>query len=157
MIEVLTALTPEDIEAVRFLVLAHAAALREHPGSEGVRSDAEQLPGPYTPPRGRLYLARFEGIPAGCVALRALEGAIGEVKRMFVLATVRRNGVARALMERLLADARQMGYETLRLGTLSEMTAAQQLYRELGFVEISRYPTGDQMDTVFFERTMRAR
>lgn len=151
MIEVLTAERPDEIEAVRFLIMSHAAALREHPGSDQVRRDAESLPGPYAPPRGRLYLAKLDRMPAGCVALKAQEPLIGEVKRMYVLTTARRMGVARALMQRLLSDARQMGYQRIRLGTLDEMTAAQALYRELGFVEIPRYRPDELVDTVFFE------
>ena len=151
MIEIRTAETPDDIEAVRFLALAHASSLREHPGSQQVRADAEKLPGPYVPPRGRLYLALLDSVPAGCVALRPIEAVAGEVKRMFVLSTARRNGVARALMEQLVSDARRMGYTCLRLGTLSEMTAAQSLYRELGFTQIARYRADEMVDTVFFE------
>lgn len=151
MIEILTASTPDELEAVRFLVLSHATSLREHPGSDQVRRDAESLPGPYVPPRGKLLLARLDGMPAGCVALKPFDGTTGEVKRMYVLATARRNGVARALMEQLLTDARRMGYERLRLGTLDEMTAAQHLYRDLGFVEIPRYRPDELVDTMFFE------
>src|ERR1051325_10836334 len=63
----------------------------------------------------------------------------------------RRRGVARALMERLLADARAIGYDRIRLGTLEEMTAARALYRALGFMEIPRYREEELVDTVFFE------
>ena len=157
MIEIRTAESADEIEAIRFLVLAHATALREHPGSDQVRIDAENLPGPYVPPRGRLYLARLDGMPAGCVALRPIEGAVGEVKRMFVLITARRHGVARALMVQLISDARRMGYVTLRLGTLSEMTAAQSLYRELGFTQIARYRADEMVDTVFFQLDLTRR
>jgi len=73
---------------------------------------------------------------------------------MFVLSTARRLGVARALMERLLADAPRMNYRTIRLGTLQEMTAAQALYRQLGFVQIPRYRPDEMVDTVFFERQL---
>lgn len=151
MIEVLTAERPDEIEAVRFLILSHAESLREHPGSDQVRRDAESLPGPYVPPRGRLFLAKLDRMPAGCVALKPLEPFIAEVKRMYVLTTARRMGVARALMQQLLADARHMGYHRVRLGTLDEMTAAQALYRELGFVEIPRYRPDEMVDTLFFE------
>lgn len=157
MIEIRSASSPDEIEAVRFLVLAHATALREHPGSDQVRADAENLPGPYVPPRGRLYLAYLDAMPAGCVALRTLDGSTGEVKRMFVLASARRHGVARGLMEQLINDARRMGYTSLRLGTLDEMTAAQSLYGELGFVRIPRYRADDKVDTVFFELDLARR
>jgi GNAT superfamily N-acetyltransferase len=151
MIEIVTASTPDELEAVRFLILAHATALREHPGSDQVRADAATLPGAYGPPRGRLLLARLDSMPAGCVGLKPLDAVTAEVKRMFVMVTARRNGVARALMLQLLSDARQMGYQKVRLGTLDEMTGAQRLYRELGFVEIPRYRPDEMVDTVFFE------
>jgi ribosomal protein S18 acetylase RimI-like enzyme len=157
MIEVLTAESPEAVEAVQFLVLSHANALRGHPGAEQVLAEVESLPGPYAPPRGRLYLAKLDSMPAGCVALRPLDGPLGEVKRMHVLTTARRNGVARALMQRLLADARQMGYQRIRLGTLADMTAAQALYRELGFVQIPKYRPEESVDTMFFECNLLAR
>lgn len=157
MIEIRTADAPDEIEAVRFLVLAHATSLREHPGSDQVRADAESLPGSYVPPRGRLYLAYLDSMPAGCVALRPIEATIGEVKRMFVLITARRHGVALALMEQLISDARRMGYTRLRLGTLSEMTAAQSLYHELGFTQIARYRADEMVDTVFFELDLTRR
>ena len=157
MIEVLLAEQPNEIEAVKFLILAHASALREHPGSEDILADAVGLPGPYVPPRGRLYLARLDGVAAGCVALHPLERAIGEVKRMFVLPMLRRHGVARALMARLLGDAALMGYDRIRLGTLDDMQAAQTLYRELGFVEIPCYRVDERVDTVFFECDLSGR
>jgi len=151
VLEVRSAETARDLAAVRALILAHAVALRQHKGAEPVLADAAGLPGPYAPPRGRLYLAMLDGSPTGCVALHPLDATTGEVKRMFVLATVRRRGVARALMTRLLDDARALGYLRLRLGTLDEMTAAQQLYRALGFVAIPGYRAAEQVDTVFFE------
>lgn len=154
MITIVSAESAEDLEAMRYLMLAHAASLREHPGSDLVRADAESLPGLYAPPRGRLYLARLDGRPAGCVALQPLDAAVAEVKRMFVLSTARRIGVGRAMMERLLADAARMDYRTTRLGTLQEMTAAHALYRRLGFVQIPRYRSDEKVDTVFFERQL---
>jgi GNAT superfamily N-acetyltransferase len=116
-----------------------------------VRADAERLPGPYRPPRGRLYLAWLEGRPVGCVALRPVGPAVAEVKRLFVLPAARGQGAGRALMTALLDDARRLGYERVRLGTLDEMTAAQRLYAFLGFVEIPNYQGAASVDTRFFE------
>jgi ribosomal protein S18 acetylase RimI-like enzyme len=152
MIDIVAAQRPEELEAVRDLIVAHAASLRDHPGSDQVLLDAAGLPGPYAPPRGRCFLARLQGEPVGCVALRPLDDRCGEVKRLFVRSSARRHGVARQLMDRLLADAFALGYRTIRLGTLPEMTAAQDLYRRLGFVEIPRYRADELIDTVFFEK-----
>lgn len=151
MLDVRAVETAGELAAVRTLILAHAAALRHHKGVELVQADAAALPGPYALPRGRLFLASLDGAPAGCVALHPLDSVTGEVKRMFVLPAARRRGVARALMVRLLDEARRLGYLRLRLGTLDEMTAAQQLYRTLGFVPIPGYRVDEPVDSVFLE------
>jgi len=152
MLKILQAGSAEELDGVRAMIRAHAAGLPDHTGADSVLADADRLPGSYAPPRGRLYLATLDGRPVGCVALQPLDEVTGEVKRMFVLATARRRGVARGLMERLLEDARALGYHRLRLGTLDEMVAAQELYRSLGFVGIPPYRQGkDEVDTVFFE------
>lgn len=53
-----------------------------------------------------------------------------------------------------LDDATALGCRTIRLGTLHEMTAAQALYRRLGFVQIPRYRPDEMIDTLFFERRL---
>jgi len=151
VLEIIRASALADLEAVRRLIQSHAATIRHHAGAEALLADAATLPGPYGPPRGALYLATLDGIPVGCVALHDLDAQTGEVKRMFVSPVARRRGVARALMQQLMDDARACGYTRLRLGTLDEMTAAQALYQELGFVRIPTYRPGDPVDTVFFE------
>ena len=151
MLELLTNPAAQNIDAVRALFREHATTVAHHKGAEGITADAARLPGPYAPPRGGLYLARLDGAPAGCVALQPFDETIGEVKRMFVLQSARRHGIARALMQRLLEDARALGYRSLRLGTLDEMRAAQQLYLALGFVRIPCYRPDEEVDTVFYE------
>ena len=140
-----------DIDAVRRLVLAHADERSTTPGVEHMRADAAQLPGPYVAPRGGIWVAVAGDEIVGCVALRPLPDDGGEVKRMFVDSAWRGSGVGRALLERLIACARERGYRQLRLGTLTEMTVAQALYRSLGFAPIDRYRADEMIDTCFFQ------
>jgi putative acetyltransferase len=146
---------PRDVDEIRRLVLEYAAAHADTPGAEPMRADAASLPGPYAPPRGGLWLARAGDVGIGCVALRPLDSTTAEVKRMYVDPTSRGTGVGRALLEALIAGARARGYETLRLGTLDDMTAAQGLYRSLGFEPIARYRPDELVDTRFFELSLR--
>lgn len=145
---------PVDVAEVRRLVLAYASAHADTPGVEYMRADAAGLPGPYAPPRGGLWLARAGDVGVGCVALRPLDGAVAEVKRMYVDPAARGNGVGRALLDALIAGARARGYDTLRLGTLDDMTAAQRLYRSLGFQPIARYRPDELIDTRFYEMSL---
>jgi ribosomal protein S18 acetylase RimI-like enzyme len=153
-IEVREAADPAVLEAARALILGHAAGLGDVPGVARVREDAESLPGPYASPDGALLVATLAGNPAGCVAFKRLDGETCEVKRMFVNPAFRKRGVARALMVRLLEVAASRGYRRVRLGTLHSMTAAQALYRDLGFLEIPRYRPDEHTDTMFFERPL---
>lgn len=143
-----------DVDEVRRLVLAHAAARATTPGIEYMRADADRLPGPYVPPRGGLWLAHANGVGIGCVALRPLDDEIAEVKRMFVDPAWRGRGVGRALMETLIAGARARRYATLRLGTLHDMTTAIALYETLGFSPIGRYRADELIDTRFYELSL---
>jgi GNAT superfamily N-acetyltransferase len=84
---------------------------------------------------GRLYLAKVDGAPAGAGALKPVGPDICEIKRMFVTPKFRRMGVARTILERLLSDARELGYRTARLETMTYMREAHDLYRSIGFVD----------------------
>jgi len=154
VLEVREATDPHLLDAARGLILGHAAALGDLPGVARVRADAASLPGPYALPEGALLVATLAGNPAGCVAFKKLDDGTCEVKRMFVVPAFRKRGVARALMVRLLEEASTRGYRRVRLGTLHTMTAAQALYRDLGFVEIPRYRPDEHTDTMFFEKNL---
>jgi putative acetyltransferase len=143
-----------DVEHVRRLVRAHGDARATTPGVESVYADAARMPGPYAPPRGGIWLAIANGDAVGCVALRPLTSRAAEVKRMFVDAEWRGVGVGRALLSTLIDGARVRGYETLRLGTLADMNAAQALYRSLGFTPIERYRPEELIDTQFHELSL---
>jgi len=97
------------------------------------------LPGKYAPPQGRLYLAYIDGTLAGCIALRSFMEEQCEMKRLYVRPQFRGKNIGRLLANRIIADAKKIGYRQIYLDTLGTMTAAQELYRSLGFREISEY------------------
>jgi len=73
---------------------------------------------------------------------------------MYVDGAWRGKGVGRALLETLIEHARTLGYHRLRLGTITEMTAAKSLYRALGFIPIERYRADEMVDTEFYEKDL---
>ncbi len=152
--EIVRARFPEDTELVRRLFCEYAAALPFDLGFQGFERELADLPGDYAPPRGCCLLARVEGEPAGCVALRPLEAGVCEMKRLWVRPPYRGDRVGRLLAERVVSAGRKLGYARMRLDTAPDMTPAIRLYRGLGFVEIAPYRPNPIPGALFFELTL---
>jgi putative acetyltransferase len=118
---------------------------------QGFAEELVALPGLYGPPRGRLLLALASREAAGCVALRPLDEGVCEMKRLFVRAHFRGQGVGQRLVERIVEEARAIGYLRMRLDTLPSMQAAIRRYETLGFVRCAAYYKTPLPDTVFME------
>ena len=58
---------------------------------------------------------------------------------MYVRPAFRGRGIGRLIVDRLISDARQIGYRRLRLESLNFLAAAHALYASVGFVEIDPY------------------
>ena len=93
----------------------------------------------FEPPDGRFYLVLYDSEAAGVGCLKKLGTGVGEIQRMYVPPRLRSKGIGRAIVERLIADARQIGYRQLRLESLGFLDAAHALYRSVGFRRIDPY------------------
>jgi GNAT superfamily N-acetyltransferase len=139
-IDLIQATTPEHTEQVRTLFLEYAASLGFSLCFQGFDEEVKNLPGAYAPPGGRLLLARCAGRAAGCVALRRLEEGICEMKRLYVRPAERGKSLGRMLVDQVIAEAHQIGYQRMRLDTIeSSMQDAIALYRRRGFQETPPY------------------
>jgi putative acetyltransferase len=113
------------------------------------------LPGDYVPPHGRLLLAEYDGQVAGCVALHKLGDDICEMKRLFLRPAFRGKGFGRTLADRIISEARVIGYKRMRLDTVGPvMKDAVAMYRKIGFVEIAPYCTNPMPGTLYMELTL---
>lgn len=146
--------TPEQIATIRCLFGEYAAWLGIDLSYQRFDEELAALPGDYAFPRGRLLLATDAGGPAGCVALRPLGDLVCEMKRLFVRPNHQGHGLGRALAERVIREARSIGYATMRLDTLPFMRSAIQLYTSLGFVRCCAYYDTPLPETVFLELTL---
>lgn len=93
----------------------------------------------YGPPWGRLYLALRDGQPAGCIGLRKMDGQNCEMKRLYVRPRFRGAHIGGQLVDRVIADAKEVGYAHMLLDTFSFLESAIRMYRARGFYEIERY------------------
>jgi GNAT superfamily N-acetyltransferase len=107
--------------------------------ADAFEQELASLPGEYVPPHGQLLLATWDGTPAGCVALREIDSASCEMKRMFVYTQFHGKGVGRALADAVINEARALGYRTMRLDTSIRQDEARRLYQRLGFKIIEPY------------------
>jgi len=130
---------PAAMDVVRALFREYQQELGVDLSFQDFDAELAGLPGAYAPPRGCLLLARSEGREAGCVALRPLDGGDCEMKRLYVRPEFRAARLGLLLAERLIAEARAMGYRRMCLDTLPGMARAQRLYEALGFRDIAAY------------------
>ena len=145
------AVTPDQIVLSRTLFEEYAGWLGIDLSFQGFAAELAGLPGVYAPPRGRLLLALAGSDASGCVALRPLGDGVCEMKRLFVRPGFRRQGIGKQLAERILEEARAIGYRTMKLDTLASMQPAIRLYEAVGFVRCAAYYETPLPDTVFME------
>lgn len=150
------ATTPAEVDIARALMREYQSRLGIDLCFQGFEDEMRALPGDYAPPRGRLLLARHEGRPVGCVALRPLDDARCEMKRLFVQPEARGLGAGRNLVRHLLDEARTIGYADIVLDTLSTMVEAQALYEAFGFRDIAPYCVNPIPGARFLGRPLRA-
>jgi putative acetyltransferase len=132
--------SPGQIAQARELFLEYAQSLGFSLCFQNFDKELANLPGDYAPPDGRLLLAEFEGQVAGCVALHKLEDGICEMKRLYLRSPFRGKGRGRAIADRIIAEARTIGYRRMLLDTVEPvMKDAVEMYRRIGFREIAPY------------------
>jgi DNA-binding MarR family transcriptional regulator/GNAT superfamily N-acetyltransferase len=91
------------------------------------------------PPAGWFVVARLDGDPVGCGALKRRDQTVAEIKRMWTAPSARGQGIARRVLATLETIARDVGLTTLRLETNRTLKEAQALYRHAGYQEVTAF------------------
>ena len=111
----------------------------------------------YGPPGGRLYLlVTAQGEAVGTGALRRLDDAMCELKRLYIRPAFRGQGLAEKTVRRLISDARAMGYRRMVLDTFPFLKGAICLYKKLGFREIASYNGTPMPDLIYLGLDLEA-
>jgi GNAT superfamily N-acetyltransferase len=154
MVNYLTAKTDADFKTGRMLFREYALSLNVDLCFQGFDSELETIAQQYNLPSGGLYLAFYDGLPAGCAGIRKLDEETAELKRMFVKDEYRGHKIGVKLLQLAIDLAKQLGYSKLRLDTLADMVKAQDLYRSFGFYEIPAYRFNPLGGTIYMEKKL---
>lgn len=114
-------------------------------------NELENLPGKYSEPDGRLYLAFSDDKIVGCIALRSINSEECEMKRLYVRPKYRKEGIGRILVEKIISEARKIGYQKMVLDTLEKMNSAIKIYKTFGFEDYRPYCFNPEKDAVFMK------
>ena len=155
MLQLIEAHAGANLGVAQQLFAEYADSLGISLDFQGFDDELAGLPGNYAPPRGCLLIALWNRKVAGCVAVRALDEGVCEMKRLYIRPAFRKLNIGRALAQAAIERAREIGYVRMRLDTLPAMASARCLYASLGFREIESYRYNPIAGTAFMELALR--
>ncbi|WP_459481388.1 GNAT family N-acetyltransferase [Clostridium saccharoperbutylacetonicum] len=118
-------------------------------------SELEHLADKYGLPEGRLYIVKIENEVAGCIGLRKIDNENCEMKRLYVRPKFRGHQIANKLVERIIADAKEIGYSYMLLDTLPFLEGAIYLYKKFGFYEIESYNNSPMNTSIYMKLALQ--
>lgn len=158
------------MDEIRTLFKEYEAELKEDLCFQSFETELMDPLKKYGPPHGALYLALRNEKVAGCIALMPLYEHISttlnaantstslsitcEMKRLYVRPAYRKHKIGKALVERLLADAVELGYTKMKLDTLQKLQPAITLYQQYGFTETTAYYHNPLPGVVYMEKEL---
>jgi putative acetyltransferase len=110
-------------------------------------------------PHLRFFMARVDGAAVACGGIGFYDG-YAELKRMYAMPSVRGTGVASALLQRLEAEARDIGLAMIRIETGNLQHAALRFYEREGYRQCGAFgpyaemPPNAIATSVFYEKTL---
>jgi putative acetyltransferase len=146
--------TLEELEEVREIFIEYADFLQVDLCFQDFEKELQTLHEVYFPPLGCIILAREEKKVVGCIALKPIGGDICEMKRLYVRPEARGKTLGKKLVEELIHFARESGYKTMKLDTITSLKDAIKLYRSKGFVETNAYVFNPLPEVVYMQLTL---
>jgi ribosomal protein S18 acetylase RimI-like enzyme len=146
---------PEELDLVRAIFTEYAASLPVDLSFQDFHAELAGLPGKYAAPLGRVLLAFDDDQLIGCGAMRPIDDATAEMKRLYVRPAGRGQQLGRRLAEQLCQSAIEAGFARICLDTLPSMATAQSLYAALGFKPTSPYVFNPVPGTQFLALDLR--
>jgi GNAT superfamily N-acetyltransferase len=105
----------------------------------GGPDDTPVDPAEFAPPLGLFLVGYLDGQPVSCGGWRAHEDGSVELKRMYVRASARGRGLARAVLAELELTAKRAGHRRVILETGRGQPEAIALYRSAGYSDVPEF------------------
>ncbi len=105
----------------------------------------------YGMPSGRLYLAYCNGEAAGCIGLKKIDDKNCEMKRLYVRPQFRGKKIGKLLVQKIIFDAKEIGYSYMLLDTLPFLGQAIHLYEKFGFYKIDCYNNSPMSTSLYMK------
>lgn len=131
--------TAEEFAAAKKIFLEYSKSLGFDLSFQDFSDELNDLATRYNRPKGDLILAYVDSQLAGTVAVHEFEPGIAEMKRLYVRDDFRKLGIGQELVARIVASAKDLGYNAIRLDTLKSMKGALKIYHAAGFKAIDPY------------------
>ncbi|MCH3987399.1 MAG: GNAT family N-acetyltransferase [Lachnospiraceae bacterium] len=132
-------------------ILREDADVAKTLASQNLEAELNDAGKKYGFPDGRMYILLVDGNAAGCAALSRLGGDCCEIKRLYIRPEYRGRHLSRMLCDKVIQDAKEIGYKRMRLDTFPFMKSAIRLYESYGFHYIEKYNDNPAKNAVFME------
>ena len=131
------------------MLIENDSSFQKYLDIQNYSEEMEHLESKYGLPEGRLYLVYCDEELAGCIGLRKIDNKKCEMKRVYVRPKFRGRKIGNLLVEKIIDDAKKIGYSHMLLDTLPFLKSAIHMYKKYGFYEIDSY-NDSPMDTSIY-------
>ena len=139
------------IKEYTYDILQNGADVADCLKSQHLDDELKDMQTKYGLPYGRMYIALVDENAVECVALTRNDETFCEIKRLYVKPKYRGMGISKALIEKVIADAKEIGYKHMRLDTFPFMSSAIKLYEKYGFYFIEKYNNNPAQTAIFMQ------
>lgn len=140
--------TNEDRVAIMLLVAESLAEFGMRPDPATSEADLTDLEATYDASGGIFLIAEREGL-VGTGGLILLDERTAKIRKMYVRADLRGQGIGSAILKRLIEEAKARGRTRVVLETMSPMVAAQAMYERYGFQPVEGEAESPRCDRLY--------
>ena len=126
-------------------------SFKEYLEIQNYDDELKHLEKKYGLPYGRLYLVYYNNEVAGCIGLKKIDEKNCEMKRLYVRPKFRGKQIGEQLIEKIIKDAKEIGYSYMLLDTLPFLKGAIYLYKKYGFYEIPSYNNSPMNTSIYMK------